>query len=122
MQIYQDALGNWIVFINDTKYRFDTESEAVQMANKLKLAQAIIAQAQAIAPVMDEAPDVVQEFFDSGVTFADADVEPLGITAAQLVSVITMLENFNKFFAGTTPANAQYRVNVNAVRRVNING
>lgn len=87
------------------------------MANKFELAKAIIKQAQNIAPVMDTAPDIVQEYFDSGITFVDVDVEALGITAAQVVSVISMLENFNKFFAGTTPANAQYRVNVNAVRR-----
>ena len=87
------------------------------MAQKLELARAIVAQAQLLAVPMDASPDAVQEYFDSGITFVDEDVAALGITAAQVVACITMLENVNKFFAGGNPANAQYRVNVNAVRR-----
>ena len=87
------------------------------MAQKIELARAIVAQAQQLAPVMDGAPDVVQEYFDSGITFADDDVAALGLTAAQVVACITMLENANKFFSGGNPTNAQYRVNINAVRR-----
>lgn len=123
MEIWQSGDSEkWYVNINGVNYEFYTQAEALEMANKLGLAKAIISQAQSIAPVMDIAPDVVQEYFDSAVTFSDADVEALGITAAELVSVITMLENYNKFFAGTTPIDAQYRVTINKVRRVNING
>ena len=114
---YQDALGKWIVFDGTNKIRFDTRMEAELMAQKLELAKALIAQAQALAPVMDAAPDVVQEYFDSGITFADADVEALGVTAAQVVALITLLQNFDKFCTGGSPTNAQYRVNINAVRR-----
>ena len=90
------------------------------MAQKLELAKALISQAQALAPVMDAAPDVVQEYFDSGVQFVDADVEALGVTAAQVVALITLMQNFDGFCNGTLPANEtppQYRVNINAVRR-----
>ena len=99
------------------EYIFDTWEEAKLMAQKLELAKALIAQAQALAPVMDAAPDVVQEYFDASITFTDADVEALGVTAAQVVALITLLENVNKFFSGGSPTNAQYRVNINAVRR-----
>ena len=87
------------------------------MAQKLELARAIVAQAQLLAVPMDASPDVVQEYFDSGITFTDADVAALGLTAAQVVACITLLENVNKFFAGGSPTNAQYRVTVNGVRR-----
>ena len=87
------------------------------MAQKIELAKALIAQAQALAPVMDAGPDVVQEYFDASITFTDDDVEALGVTAAQVVALITLLENVNKFCAGDNPTNAQYRVNINAVRR-----
>ena len=107
----------WYVNIDGTNYQFDTQMEAKLMAQKLELAKALIAQAQALAPVMDAAPDVVQEYFDASITFADADVEALGVTAAQVVALITLLENVNKFCAGDNPTNAQYRVNINAVRR-----
>lgn len=88
--------------------------------NKLQLAKAIIYQTQLHAKNMDEGPDVLQEYFDSGVTFTDADVESLNLTAAQVNSCLTMLENAGKFYAGTTPANATYRVTINTVRRVDV--
>ena len=114
---YQSATGDWIIFDGTNKIRFETEGVAQMELKKLALAQALVRNAQAIAPIMDTAPDVVQEYFDSGITFTDQDVELMGLTAVQVVSVITMLENLNKFFAGTTPGNAQYRVTVNSVRR-----
>ena len=116
--IYKDD-GKWTAWDQATDYKrsFDTRMEAELMAQKLELAKALIAQAQAIAPVMDAAPDVVQEYFDASITFTDADVEALGVTAAQVVALITLLENVNKFFTGGSPTNAQYRVNINAVRR-----
>ena len=116
--IYKDD-GKWTAWDQATDYKrsFDTQMEAKLMAQKLELAKALIAQAQAIAPVMDAAPDVVQEYFDASITFADADVEALGVTAAQVVALVTLLENVNKFFSGGSPTNAQYRVNINAVRR-----
>jgi len=116
--IYKDD-GKWTAWDQATDYKrsFDTRMEAELMAQKLELAKALIAQAQALAPVMDAAPDVVQEYFDASITFVDADVEALGVTAAQVVALITLLENVNKFFSGDSPTNAQYRININAVRR-----
>jgi len=95
-----------------------TETEAIEAMEKIDLAKAIVYQVQRQAAVMDEAPDVLQEYFDSGVTFADEDVASLGIDAATITACLAELENVAKFYAGNTPANATYRVTVNAVRRV----
>ena len=95
-----------------------TETEAKMAMQKLELAKAIIWQTQRQAATMDEGPDVLQEYFDSNVTFADEDVAALGVTAAQVTACLTLLENVGKFYAGNTPVNAAYRVTVNAVRRV----
>jgi len=118
MRIYQAADGWWILWTGEEKIYFDTEMEAKQTMEKLELAKAIIYQTQLHARIMDENPDVLQEYFDAGVTFTDEDVAPLGVTAAQVTACLTLLENAGKFYAGNTPANAAYRVTVNAVRRV----
>ena len=118
MKIYQDALGKWILWTGSEKLRFDTEMEAIEAMEKLELAKAIVMSTQAIIDVMDNGPDVLQEYFDSGVTFTDADVEPLGIVATDITACLTALENAGKFFSGDSPANAVYRVTVNQVRRV----
>ena len=136
MEITRNPVGQWLVYASAEPTIFETESQArwfalsgestdatiaarsiEVMAQKLELARAIVAQAQLLAVPMDASPDAVQEYFDSGITFVDEDVAALGITAAQVVACITMLENVNKFFSGGNPTNAQYRVNINAVRR-----
>ena len=86
--------------------------------SKLELAKAILYQTQLHVRAMDENPDVLQEYFDSGVTFTDSDVADLGITAADVTACLTFLENAGKFYGGTTPTNAAYRVTINSVRRV----
>lgn len=117
--IYQDE-ETWVFWNRDTDYKavFTTQQEAVQMTSKLQLAEAIIYQAQLHAKPMDEGADVLQEYFDSGVTFTDEDVAPLGVTAADVVNCLTLLEHAAKFYGGNTPANAMYRVTINAIRRV----
>jgi len=120
MRIYQAADERWILWTDSEKIFFNTQAEAIRAMDKLKLAQAVVYQTQLHIKAMDEGPDVLQEYFDSGVTFVDADVEALGITAADVVNCLTMLENAGKFYAGNTPTNAVYRSTVNAVRRVDV--
>ncbi len=117
MDIYQDANGGWIGFDGQTKQYFATQREAVQMANKLKTAQAIVAAVQSLAPAADGSVDLVQEFFDVGA-FVDADVEALGITASDLAACITLLQQFALLMTGQTTAAATYTVTLNRVRRV----
>ena len=116
--------GDWIVCDGVTKYRFDTEAEAYiwreAMDRKLELAKTIIAIIQSVINIMDNGPDVWQQFFDApDHVFTDDELASLGITANDLIACVTMLENTKKFFAGVPefpPVNAVYRQTVNAVR------
>lgn len=84
---------------------------------KIAVAESIIEQVKALAPVMDNAPDRVQEYYDAG-TWADEDVAALGITAAQLSSCVVLLEQITALMSGNATTPALYRFNVNAVRRL----
>lgn len=84
-------------------------------------AAAVVRSVQALAAPMDVAEDTWQEFWDvvnSSGAFTDEELEAMGITAAQLASCVTTLENFNKFMEGQSPANDIYRIVVNTMRRV----
>lgn len=117
MSIYQDALGAWILFDGTTKHTFSTEAEARIFMAKIDTAKAVINAVKALASTADDAENLKAEFFDAG-TFTDADVAPLGITAAQLASCITLLEQFDKLMTNQETDAAMYRVTLNAVRRV----
>ena len=115
-----EYIGNqgYGLWIGDRYIFYSTYAEAKTAMDKLELAKAIIEQVQLHARPMDEGSDVLQEYFDSGVTFADEDVAALGVTAAQVAACLTLLENAGKFYNGNTPVDAKYRITVNAVRRV----
>lgn len=117
MNIYQDAAGNWILFDGATKHRFDTEQEAQQAMAKTATAQAIVAAVQSLATATDSAADLEAEYFDAGA-WADGDVAPLGITASDLSSCITLLQQVNKLMTGQATSPAMYRSTLNKVRRV----
>ena len=114
---YQDALGGWIVCDGTTKYRFSTQAEAEQMSQKLDMAKAVIRAIQSLAPAADNAADLSAEYFDAG-TIVDADLEPLGIDAATLISCITLLEQVHNLMTGVATYPAGYRTTLNKVRRV----
>lgn len=120
MRVYQSADGRWIFWDGVEKHYFDTQMEALNAMAKIDLAKTIIWRTQQLIETMDNGPDVLQEYFDGGFSFVDADVAALGVTAAQVTACLTLLENAGKFFAGTSPANATYRTTVNAVRRVSV--
>jgi len=54
------------------------------------------------------------------LVFADySENETIGfIPLADIISCITLLENEIKFYAGTSPANAQYDTSINKVRKL----
>jgi hypothetical protein len=108
----------WVFSINFNNIVtfFETELEAWQMSQKLETAREIIRVAKSLATVADLGADVTQEYFDSSA-FTDDDVAPLGITAAQLTSVITMLQELEKFFSNEAVTAALYRTTLNGIRR-----
>lgn len=88
---------------------------------KLGTAAAIVQCVQTLAPAMDVGPDLWQEYWDARNAdgdFTDEDVAALGISAADLASCVTLLENLKKFFGNEAVSSDAYRVVVNKVRRV----
>lgn len=70
------------------------------MAQKIETAKAIVKTVQSLATATDSAADLEAEYFDVG-NWVDADVAALGITAAQLASCLTLLQQINLLMTGT---------------------
>lgn len=128
VRIYQrqeDEL--WVVVWGDHfeyKQIADSEMEAYTMSEKISFVLRAQELTEHLAAVMDGGPDLVQLFFDRAYgsgganEIADADIASTSLTAAQVVSAITLLQNFDKFCNAGNPANDAYRVTVNQVRRL----
>lgn len=89
--------------------------------DRLKTAASLIRCGQSLVMALDDGPDRWQEYWDqrnAGGDFTDQELAALGITNAQLIQAVTLVEAFNKFMAGTQPANDVYRVVVNGLRHV----
>ena len=85
---------------------------------KEKFALAVVRCVQAAGTAMDAAPDLVREYFACGYSgITDADVERLGITAADLVNCITLMQNLDKFFTNQAVTQGDHQVTVNKVKR-----
>jgi len=63
------------------------------------------------------AADLEAEYFDAG-SWADGDVSALGITAADLASCITLLQQIDALMSGSATSVAAYRATLNKVRRI----
>lgn len=110
--------GFWKVYFDDNSVRqYLTQAQGVQLMAKVDTAKAIVAAVKALAPTADTAADLESEYFDVG-EFGDADVASLGITAADLASCITLLQQVNLLMTGGANAPAIYRSTLNKVRRV----
>jgi hypothetical protein len=84
---------------------------------KIDTAKAIVAAVKSLALVTDTAADLEAEYFDAG-TFVDGDVSALGLTAADIASCITLLQQMSNLMTGGATAVAMYRTTLNKVRRI----
>ncbi len=116
LQIYEDALGGWIVFDGTKKHHFAGEQEARIMALKFKTAEAIATAVASLATAADNAAALEAEYFDVG-PFADNDVASLGITADQLAACLTLLQQVDKLMTNQATTPAMYRSTLNLVKR-----
>lgn len=117
--------GNYLLRVSRAvALEFPTESEARQAMAKLETARAILAMVQSLTVAADGAGDRWQEYWDlrnAGGDFLDADLAPLGITAAQLSMCIGLLDAFVDFISGADQGGAQiWRATINQVRRVQL--
>jgi len=119
MDIKRNPAGlGWMVrYDNETYTIFYTQKEAVNCMAKIDTAKAIISAVKSMATATDQATDLVSEYWDVG-TFVDEDVAALGITAAQLTSCITLLEQVDKLMTNQETSSSMYRTTLNQVRRV----
>lgn len=117
MNIFQNSLGMWVLHVGATFRYFDSQQEAMIAMAKLNTAKAIVGAVQALAATADDAADLEAEYFDAG-TWVDDDVAALGITADNLASCLTLLQQFDKLMTNQATTPAAYRSTLNRVRRV----
>ena len=121
--VYQASDGRWLVFNNEIKSDyFNTEAEAVDMATKITWATQAQVDATTLAQVADRLANLETVYFDRGYNsggsdpIGDGDVVTLGITAAQLGSLVTLIQQLNNFLGNVAVITADYDSTLNVVR------
>ena len=121
--VYQAADGRWLVFHNDIKSSYFTlQGDAETMATKITWGTQAQAAATTLAQVADSLADLETVYFDRGYNsggadpIGDGDVVSLGITAAQLGSLITLTQQLNNFVGNAAVTTGDYDSTLNAVR------
>ena len=115
--MHKNAAGRYYYSIDGVYTTLPAGIQGEIMAQKLETARAIVLAVKSLSTAADSASDLEAEYFDAG-TFADADVAALGITAAQLASCITLLQQVGKLMTNQAITTAMYRTTLNQVRRV----
>lgn len=115
--VWEATPGAWYVSDAGNEYQFDSQEEAMLFMAKLATAKAIVTTVQSLAVATDSAADLESEYFDVG-SWSDQDVAALGITASDLASCITLLQQVKALMTGAATAPALYRATLNKVRRV----
>ena len=124
VKVYQAADGQWIVLVNGTKtYFLESEAlEAQQMANKVEFAQDIQEFHTKLAQLFIDAPDLESVYFDRGYNggggdpIVDGDVSGLGITAANVASGITLIQQLQNFANNASVTTGDYSATANNLR------
>ena len=93
------------------------------MANKSDFAYDIILRMRRLAEVADVGDSLAKEWSDSGFgsgganEIVDADLTDYQISAADLTSAITLLQQFNNFTGNSAVSQGDYMSTLNKVRR-----
>lgn len=136
MEITRSVDGKWLVYNSAIPTEFDTKVQAEwfeisgqslsaidaalalggHMA-KIDTAKAIVSAVKTLTTATDLALDLEAEYFDVG-TFIDEDVAALGITASDLASCITLLQQITALMTGQVTSPSMYRSTINKVRRI----
>jgi len=101
----------WVLRVegNPQRFTFDTQMEVMQMSRKLEFAQMVrtkVTDLDNLAAYMNELRDIYNASgYASGGSdpIADADLEALGMTAADLANFGALVENLNLFFNNGEP-------------------
>lgn len=122
-QVYQAADGQWIVYNNGIKRYFATQMEAEIMDRKLKFATEVQDFSREFSLMVERAP-AFKDIWDDREYLAgadnkaiiDADVESLGITAAQLASFISFTPQLLNLMGNLAVTTGDYSATLNKLR------
>jgi hypothetical protein len=121
--VYRATDGRWIVFSNGIKSDyFTSEEDAQNMATKLTWADQAQTDATTLSQVADKLANLETVYFDRGYDsggsnpITNDDVSSLNITAADLASLITLIQQFNNFLGNSAVATGDYDATLNTVR------
>lgn len=90
---------------------------------KQRYAEAVINLAQDLAAISDRLEPLESEYFDNGYNsggadeLVDNDVTENKTTAAEIADAITLVQELTKFLNAGSPANGDYSVTMNKMRR-----
>ena len=112
-----EAQARWYALTRETLSPDDAALAWEARMAKIDTARAIVGAVQSLATATDSAPDLEAEYFDVG-SWADEDVAALGITASDVASCITLLQQVQALMSGAATTPAVYRATINKVRRV----
>ncbi len=93
------------------------------MANKSDFVYDVILRMRRLAEVADVGDSLAKEWSDSGFgsgggnEIVDGDLTDFQITAAELTSAITLLQQFNNFVGNSAVLQGDYMATLNKVRR-----
>lgn len=121
MNVYQDALGSWVLFDGESKHVFATQSEAVEMSEKLIFAARMQSEATSVAQAIANLDELVAVYFDRSYNtgesaIVDADVEALGLIAADIGSGITLAQQLKNLRDNAVVDQADYGATLSALR------
>ena len=119
MAIKRNSGGDgWMIRYDNGTYQIvETQQEAIEIMAKIDTAKAIVSAVKTLTTATDLALDLEAEYFDVG-TFIDEDVAALGITASDLASCITLLQQITALMTGQVTSPATYRSTLNKMRRL----
>ena len=92
--------------------------------DKTRTVAALIRNGQAFIPVAEDAQTLFQEYWDvvGGEGLNADELGYLGVDAETVGSVVTLMENIGKFVQGEAVTQTMYRITLNQIRRLNMQG
>jgi hypothetical protein len=120
--VKQQGDGQWLVYNNGISQIIALEEDARNMATKLTWGNQAQADATALAQVADRLANIETVYFDRGYNsggsnpIIDDDVSSLNITAADLASLITLIQQLNNFLGNSAVTAGDYDATLNTVR------
>lgn len=97
------------------------EPNPAALYSRYQTATAIVRCVQSMIPALDTCPDVFAEYWDTvnaSGAFEDSELVAMGITAAQLGALVTVVESYNKFMVNDNPPPSNYKTSLNLARRL----